>query len=207
MQDFKMADGSTMGMGHDGTYLEPIERRCGWTIAGKKLVHDEVYILDGLAKATDLNNRVVRICRPPDERDDEPHPGRVLVQFLIGATKTFAKPANLYDITEERRTGLPEVEAHDLMLYEESQKGFLGIDARTGAKVYDTTQPMGYTPMSTPRVHMPKGDVASNLKSLEQIEKEHKEMTEWALSNGLTPPMSMAIPLGGGTAKSFGNMP
>lgn len=129
--------------------LVPISEALTCTIGGKDFTHDDVYILLGLKRCQDLNNKCVRICRPPCGADEAKHAGRVLVQFLLGEEKTFAKPSNLYPVTPERLEDLSADEVQSLELYNFASQGLLGIDRQTGAKVYDTRACMDMPPLRT----------------------------------------------------------
>ena len=115
--------------------LTPLEALT-FTAGGHTFQYDKVMVLDGLSKHADLNNRAVRVCRPP--MPEEGHKGRVKVQFLVSAVNTFAKPENLFELTDERRAALTEEDRVDLLKYEHTQKRCLGVDMTKGMRVYST---------------------------------------------------------------------
>tara|TARA_X000001036_G_scaffold394634_1_gene395096 strand:- start:525 stop:935 length:411 start_codon:yes stop_codon:yes gene_type:complete len=118
--------------------LVPLEEML-FEMGGRTFQYDKVMVLDELTRCTDLNNRAVRICRPP--MPGEGHKGRIKVQFLVGGVSTFPKPENLFELTPERREALPEADKTDVALYEHTQKSCLGVDMVTGGRVYSTRGP------------------------------------------------------------------
>jgi hypothetical protein len=117
----------------DDSNLTPLEELI-FTAGGRTFQYDKAMVLDGLSKHADLNNRAVRVCRPP--MPDEGHAGRVKIQFLVSAVNTFAKPENLFELTDERRAALSEDDRVDLLKYEHTQKSCLGVDLTRGMRVY-----------------------------------------------------------------------
>ena len=69
--------------------LVPISEALTCTIGGKDFTHDDVYILLGLKRCQDLNNKCVRICRPPcgaDEAKLNIHGGACAQGHPVGST-------------------------------------------------------------------------------------------------------------------------
>ncbi len=126
---------SSPPLGSDGKPLTPLSE-LKFVMEGFMFQYDSPMLLEGLKKHDDLNNRVVRVCRPA--KPDEGHEGRVKVQLLIGEIFTFAKPSNLFELTPERRAGLSNKEKASLALYEKSNEKCLGVDLVLGARVYST---------------------------------------------------------------------
>lgn len=122
-------------LGSDGKPLTPLEDLT-FTMEGRTFQFDKAMILDGLKKHADLNGRAVRVCRPAEA--EEGHKGRIKVQFLHSSVFTFARPSNLFTLTDERRAALSANDQDGLALYEHSQKSCLGVDMALGARVYST---------------------------------------------------------------------
>ena len=122
-------------LGSDGKPLTPLADLT-FSMEGRTFQFDKAMILDGLKKHADLNGRAVRVCRPA--KAEEGHKGRIKVQFLHSSVFTFARPSNLFALTDERRAALSANDQDGLALYERSQKNCLGVDMSIGGLVYST---------------------------------------------------------------------
>ena len=72
---------SSPPLASDGKPLTPLSE-LKFTMEGRTFQYDSPMVFDGLTKHKELNNRVVRVCRPA--QPGEGHDGRVKVQLLIG---------------------------------------------------------------------------------------------------------------------------
>ena len=126
---------SSPPLGSDGKPLTPLSE-LKFVMEGRTFQYDLPMLMDGLKKHDDLNNRVVRVCRPA--QPGEGHDGRAKVQLLIGEIFIFAKASNLFELTPERRAGLSDREKSSLALYEKCNEKCLGVDFALGGRVYST---------------------------------------------------------------------
>lgn len=124
---------SSPPLGSDGKPLTPLSE-LKFVMEGRTFQHDAPMLFEGLKTHRELNNRVVRICRPAQL--GEGHDGRVKVQLLIGEIFTYSKPSNLFEVTPERRAGLSDKEKASLALYEKCNEKCLGVDFALGGRVY-----------------------------------------------------------------------
>lgn len=124
---------SSPPLGIDGKPLTPLSE-LKFVMEGHTFQHDAPMVFDGLKTHRELNNRVVRVCRPA--QSGEGHDGRVKVQLLISEVFTFSKPSNLFEVTPERRAGLSQKEKASLALYEKASENCLGVDFAAGGRVY-----------------------------------------------------------------------
>tara|TARA_X000001036_G_scaffold57439_1_gene47204 strand:+ start:973 stop:1836 length:864 start_codon:yes stop_codon:yes gene_type:complete len=142
----------------------------------RTFLYNDPFILDGLKARPDLNKTAVRFCRIP--RENEGHKGRVKVQFLRSGIETFAKPENLFEVTEELRACLSDDEKTELHLLEESNKDIIGIDPILGGVCYNADKQKPRILEQQQQHELPKEAPMKDEVRAKPLTKSVKETTE-----------------------------